>query len=191
MQERKFLQCRRAMSPLIALLVSLSVTQTGFSQEPAATEPEALTEVTIDQELLPMEELTVVAPQSLQAMRNGLVRAEDDVLSVFNDLNDDNDFDIHCQKERPTSSYIAVRTCRARFVDRLTAQASADWMGGFPYVDPRGELSYQGSLLRQKFSEVLEENPALHDALVRYYNLKTTYDVETDQRFSDDSFLSR
>ena len=191
MRERIFLQCRSATPPLIALLVSLSVIQASFSQEPAATEPETLTEVTIDQEPLPMEELTVVAPQSLQSMRDGLVRAEDDVLAIFNDYNDDDDFDIHCQKERPTASYIAVRTCRARFVDRLTAQASADWMGGFPYVDPRGELSQYGALLRIKFSEVLEENPALYNALLRYYNLRTTYDAETDQRFSDDSFLSR
>lgn len=191
MRERKILPCRCATSSLIALLVSLSVIQTGFSQEPAATEQEALAEVTIDQDFRAMEELTVIAPQSLQSMRDGLVRAEDDVLAVFNDLNDDNDFDIHCQKERPTSSYIAVRTCRARFVDRLTAQASSDWLGGLGYVDPRGELSQYGALLRQKFSEVLEENPALHDALLRYYNLRTTYDAETDQRFSDDSFLSR
>ena len=191
MRESKILQCRSATSALIALLVSLSVIQTGFSQEPAATEQEALDEVRIEQEFRAMEELTVIAPQSLQSMRDGLVRAEDDVLSVFNDLNDDNDFDIYCQKETPTASYIAVRVCRARFVDRLTAQASSDWLGGAPYVDPRGELSYHGSLLQQKFSEVLEENPALHDALVRYYNLKTTYDVETGQRFSGDSFLSR
>lgn len=191
MRERKILQCRSAAPSLIALLVSLSVIQTGFSQEPAATEPEALAEVTVDQEFRAMEELTVIAPQSLQSMRDGLIRAEDDVLSIFNDLNDDNDFDIHCAKERPTSSYIAVRSCRAKFVDRLTAQASSDWMGGFPYVDPRGELSQHGALLRQKFTEVLEGNPVLHDALLRYYNLKTTYDAETDQRFSDDNFLSR
>ena len=95
MRERKFLQCRSATPALIALLVSLSVVQTGFSQEPAATEPETLAEVAIDQEPLPMEELTVIAPQSLQNMRDGVVRAEDDVLAIFNDYDEDNDFDIH------------------------------------------------------------------------------------------------
>jgi hypothetical protein len=191
MRERKILPCRCATSSLIALLVSLSVIQTGFSQEPAATEQEALAEVTIDQDFRAMEELTVIAPQSLQSMRDGLVRAEDDVLAIFNDYNDDDDFDISCQKETPTRSYIAVRVCRARFVDRLTAQASSDWLGGFPYADPRGELSRHGSLLQQKFNEVLEESPALYQALLDYYNLKTNYDSETDQRFTDDNFLSR
>ncbi|MFP6828857.1 MAG: hypothetical protein VCC36_07445 [Gammaproteobacteria bacterium] len=190
MRERKFLQCRSATSPFIALLVSLSVFQTGFSQEPAATEPETLTEVTIDQRPLPMEELTVVAPQSLQSMRDGLVRAEDDVLAVFNDLNDDNDFDIYCVKETPTLSYIPIRVCRARFVDRLTAQAASDFLGGSAYDDPRGQLSYYGSLLRQKMSELVDESPDLYQALLAYYELKIDYDDERGERF-DGKFLSR
>ncbi len=175
---------------LAALLFVFLLCQASSAQEADVEEWATLTEVTIDQEPLPMEELTVVAPQSLASMRNELIRVEDDVLAVYNNLNDDNDFDIYCRKETPTMSYIAIRVCRANFVDRLTAEAASNFIGSSAYDDPTGELRYYESLLREKMATLMEENPALYQVLLSYYELKTDYEAERAER-SEDNFFAR
>ena len=137
-----------------------------------------------------IEELTVVAPKALESMRQELVIAEDDVLSVFNALNDDDQYDIYCTEERPTGSYIPVRVCRARFVDTVSAQNAYDFLSGTSsdLADPTGQLRNHEAIMRQKMSELAAENPTLYNALRRYYDLKTEYDEERASRFEDQFF---
>ena len=173
----------------LAILAAVLLSQTGLAQEPAAG-PDALEEITVERDSGPMEELTVVAPQSLESMRSELVRAEEDVLAVFNSLNDDDDYDIRCYRETPLGSNIPVRTCRARFVDNEQARAAQDFMGGLGYVDPIGQLRYHDGILRQKMATLMEESPDLYQALMSYYELKTSYDAESGERF-EDNFTAR
>jgi len=152
---------------------------------------EQLGVLTVTPDPLPMEELTVTAPRTLRMMRNELVTAEDDVLAAFNSVNNDNEYDIVCRRETPINSLIPVRVCRARFVDTVNARATQEALQGSSiYVNPLAELRYHDNILRQKMSELLEDNPRLHEAMLRYYNLKTDYDSERTERF-EDGFFSR
>ena len=174
----------------IAIFAAVFLCQVSFAQESTVAAQGSLEEVTVERESLPMEELTVIAPQSLQTMREKLVRAEDDVLAVFNSLNDDDDYDIYCVRETPLGSNIPVRVCRAKFVDKEQAQAAQDYLGGLGYVDPIGQLRYREGILRQKMATLMEESPDLFQALMAYYDLKTGYDEQREERF-EDSFIAR
>jgi len=173
---------------LLAIFAAVLVCQASIAQEPPSAP--ASPNGTSEQNSAAMEELTVVAPQSLSTMRDELIRAEEDVLAVFNSLNDDDDYDITCRRERPIGSNIPVRVCKAAFVDREQAKAAQDYLGGRGYVDPIGQLRYHEEILRQKMSELMEESPDLFQALMAYYELKTGYDAERDDRF-EDSFIAR
>lgn len=174
----------------ITIFVAVFLCQAGFAQESTVPAPGSLEEATVERDSQPMEELTVIAPESLQNMREKLVRAEDDVLAVFNSLNDDDDYDIYCVRERPLGSNIPVRVCRAKFVDKEQAQAAQDYLGGLGYVDPIGQLRYHDGILRQKMATLMEESPDLFQALMTYYELKTGYDTQREERF-EDSFIAR
>jgi hypothetical protein len=170
----------RSLATLVALLALCRV---AWSQEDADSAQATPRDVADD-----IEELTVIAPQSLESMRQELVVAENDVLNVFNALNDDDDYDIYCTEESSVGSYIPVRTCRARFVDNETAQSAYDFLSGSGFVDPSGQLRYHEGILRQKMADLAAENPNLYNALLRYYNLKTSYDEERARRFEDQFF---
>jgi hypothetical protein len=102
---------RDFLPALLAALIGMGLSLSAWAQEQdEAASIESSEEI---------EELTVVAPRSLETMRQELVLAEDHVLNAYNALNDDDDYDIYCTEERPLGSYIPVRVCRARFEDQF------------------------------------------------------------------------
>ncbi len=171
---------RDFLPALLAALLGMSPCVAAWAQE---QDEAASTEFSGE-----MEELTVVAPRSLETLRQELVIAEDDVLNAYNALNDDDDYDIYCTEERPLGSYIPVRVCKARFVDNEQARSAYDFLSGSGYTDPSGQIQFHESIMRQKMAELAAENPTLYNALLRYYNLKTDYDAERASRFEDQFF---
>ncbi|MGI9258763.1 MAG: hypothetical protein ACR2QQ_08005 [Gammaproteobacteria bacterium] len=171
---------RDLLPALLAALLGMSLSFSAWAQEQdeaSSSEPAG-----------PIEELTVVAPKALETMRQELVVAENDVLNVYNALNEDDDYDIYCTEERPLGSYIPVRVCRARFVDNEQAQSAYDLLSGAGFTDPSGQISYHEDIMRTKMAELAAENPNLYNALLQYYNLKTDYDTERASRFEDQFF---
>ncbi len=158
---------------LTALVVlAVFVQQTAIAQETAA-----------DSETL--EEIIVIAPQSLSSMRVAIVEAENDVLDLFNAMNDDNDYDIRCGRETTTGTHISRRVCRPRYAERLTARAEQDYLAGNGYFDPFAEISYHDDILEEKMRTLFAEHPELTQAATEYYLLKTRYDTERVERRED------
>ena len=96
------IRCGFAAGCLVALFVSALV----HAQEQEQNEQDA-DEV--------MDEIVVVSKKSLDQLRVELWAAEDRAYELFNELNGDNDYDIHCYREVPTGSKILRRVCRTRF----------------------------------------------------------------------------
>jgi len=176
---------QRMIRGAFAAFCVLTLYQSVWSQEPVEEGPTPNAAAQLPGEI---EELTVVAPRLLEAMRQELVIAEDDVLNSYNALNDDDLYDINCRDERPTGTYIPVRICRAEFVNQETARTAYDFLSGLDYVDPNAELRYHENIMRQKMAQLAAENPVLYNALLRYYNLKTNYDQERARRFENQFF---
>lgn len=172
------------------LLASLLICQAISAQEPIADTTRILEEISVEREPLPMEELTVVAPQTLSFMRIQIGEAEAEVLGLFNALNDDRDYDIRCRREAPIGSHIRVRTCSTRISDAAVARAEQDFLAGLGYFDPFALLRTYDANLREKMTTMVAENPDLYQAMLKYYQLKTNYDEERAERFKD-GFFSR
>ncbi len=56
-----------------------------------------------------IDEITVLGVRDLGALRAEITRAEDEVYDVYNDLNDNDDYDIICKLRAPIGSQIKQR----------------------------------------------------------------------------------
>jgi len=66
----------------------------------------------------PIEEITVRAEQTVMAIRFQLREAQDDMFARFNELNNNDEFDIRCRSVRHAGSHIPRRECEPRFFTR-------------------------------------------------------------------------
>ncbi len=66
----------------------------------------------------PIEEITVRAEQTVMALRFQLRAAEDAMYARFNELNNNDEFDIDCRSVRHAGSHIPRRECEPKFFTR-------------------------------------------------------------------------
>lgn len=124
----------------------------------------------------PIEEVIVRAPRSLRSMQREVERAEDRAFEMFNELNDDDDYDIVCHRELPTGSNISYRNCRARFVDRLLRESTEEAFSfGNPVPLPLQQIANQMTILAEKVEALARENPQFLDATIEVELRKDDY----------------
>ncbi len=164
--------------------------QEPHAQEPPPQDPQAQAAGAVEDDRYDdLEEVVVTAPRTLSAMRAEIDAVQNRAFALFNELNVDNDYDIVCQRETPTGSHIPVRVCRPRYVDRLEAEATQDFLAGDGFFDPGGDIMYHEDILKQKLARMVEEHPEFHAALEEYYRLQSAYEDERRERFRDSWFV--
>jgi len=138
----------------------------GFAQEADAQSAEL--DAAID-------EITVVGEQSLGVMRAKVTLAEDQVYALFNDLNEDDGYDIICKKETRIGSQIPKRVCLARMYRDALSQATEDEELGSLTIGkmPRG-VKHQ-TILREKMRALAIEHPELLAALKKRHALEQEF----------------
>ena len=75
----------------------------------------------------PIEEIIVYGEKSLPSLHREVYRTEEKFFAVFNTLNDDDEYDIHCDYEIPPFTHIRKHVCRANFIKDATAADYAGW----------------------------------------------------------------
>lgn len=161
--------CRFAAGCLIALLVSELV----HAQEQKQEEQDA-DEV--------MEEIVVVSKKSLRQLRLELFAAEDRAYELFNELNGDDDYDIHCYREAQTGSRILRRVCRTQYELDATAEAAKAFLLGIPSVAPWAEVKRKERILFEKWSQLAIERPEFLKALIELHELQQVFQSEHQRR---------
>ena len=164
--------------------------QESHAQEPTSQDPQTQAAGSVEDDRYDdLEEVVVTAPRTLSAMRAEIDAVQNRAFALFNELNVDNDYDIVCRRETPTGSHIPVRVCRPRYVDRLEAEATQDFLAGDGFFDPGGDIMYHEDILKQKLARMVEEHPEFHAALEEYYRLQSAYEDERRERFRDSWFV--
>ncbi|MBT8146554.1 MAG: hypothetical protein KJN90_06835 [Gammaproteobacteria bacterium] len=111
----------RKMFPVVVLALSplINAQEPGLQQQVSAEQSsqnsQSPQELKLPQQYL--EEITVRGEQTIISIRNQIERAEDDLYSLFNELNSNDDFDIVCRK-RKRNSHIARRECEPMFLTK-------------------------------------------------------------------------
>jgi len=135
-----------------------------------------------------IEEIVVYGDKSLVRLRQELYRAEEVAFDLFNSLNSDDEYDIHCYYEAPIGSHIKLRVCEANYVRELTAAATAQWLvsqqagASQPYRDALPEIRQKDELLRAKMEKLVVEIPEFRKALSDYSEAKRILEDERQRR---------
>lgn len=129
-----------------------------------------------------MDEIVVKGEKSLNRLRHRVYETEDVFYALFNSINDDDDFDIHCTKEARTGSRVKRRVCRANFELKATAEEARGWKLGIPTTPAESAIAHNKRVILEKMEILVNENPELLKALVDFGNAKIDYETEKQER---------
>jgi len=76
------------------------------------------------------EEQIVIEDLTVPQLRDEIEKIQDEYYAVFNRLNENDDFDIVCQKFTPTGSNIPQTGCEPTFVTRRRGENASDYRTG-------------------------------------------------------------
>jgi hypothetical protein len=108
---------RIGFSCALVLASLLLVAAPQLVQSAQVKEDEALDEVTVN-------------GIALQRMRAELVALEDRFYALYNQLNKNNDFDVHCRSEAPLGTHIRNRICKVAYVEEAEADRGQAFVAG-------------------------------------------------------------
>lgn len=182
-------QAFRSLSIVLMLIVS---SQTALAQqesngevqaetaEPDATEERSAVEMMALKPAVTLEQITVTGQRSNYLLRAQIEDAKQALYSTYNDMNQDDDFDVNCRQSDWTGTHIRELICWPVFFERAVAENSQDFLRGNAVLEPVGQLrtQYQGRFeeLQANIIKVAAENPEVEDALIELGTLEAAYD---------------
>ncbi len=127
----------------------------------------------------PIEEIEVVG-QRLDGLRLEIENTRLNIYDIFNRLNDDDEFDMHCYLRKTTGSLIKEHICVMEFVeDALEEAANASYMGvAVPLAN--GRVRAGNRAMRDRMVELANANPELQSAILDLEGLMSEYAEATD-----------
>ena len=122
-----------------------------------------------------VEEVIVIGLRPITSIRHEIINTEDLIYTSFNELNDEDAYDIICTKEAPIGSQIRRRVCRSRFMVESETEAFLDFLDtGYGEVS----LSRQRLVIKHQseiMAELANENPDFLQLLKRRWALRRVY----------------
>ena len=190
----------RSLVALIVLSMSASLGLAFAQTEPAARAPGA----TASQE--PPEEV-VVRGRRLGELRSEAEDARERAYGLFNDLNSNDDFDVHCHKESRGGTNVPQEVCRAQFENRMSSAAAKDYFSSL-FLSCPGSLGItqdcmfsaqaQGAISRMQGAQsvlpsmqdqmtdeifrLARENDEFAQAILDWYEASQQYDAARKRR---------
>ena len=144
----------------------------------------ALPLVASGQEVRPMDNITVTGEKSRSEMRKDVFEAEESFYSLYNQLNDEDEYEVRCFYETPTGTRIKNHVCRAKFVSDAYSRRAARGRGDNTRIANQSadsEFQAKSQHFQQKLETLIAENPDLAEALVRYNTARAIFMQEYDE----------
>ncbi|MBT8145467.1 MAG: hypothetical protein KJN90_01360 [Gammaproteobacteria bacterium] len=104
------------------------------------------------------QEQVVIEDLSLSELREQIDIVQKEVYRVFNTINEDDDFDVICQRYTPTGSNISQEACEPRFVTTARAYNVREYRNGNDVLMEQDELL---ASLQTEFSELTDKMNAV------------------------------
>ena len=127
----------------------------------AAGRDNVSTELTPDNEV--SDNIVVASQKSRGDLRRDLWRAEKEFYSIYNELNDDNLYDVQCSIEIPTGTVIRSQVCRPKFLDRALKDGK---IKNASNLESNPEVAHQIATFRKNLETLVGEDRDLRAAAV-------------------------
>lgn len=137
------------------------------------------------------EEIVINAPESLRDLRLEIRQAQIDMFNVFNELNDDDKFDVHCYYERRRESKIRQQVCRPVFMSIALEQEAnflllqQGYVGGENGLPGVTQVNHYNGLFEKKMEAIFREQPAFRQAVQEFNTLNEYFEEQRSLRFGD------
>jgi len=138
-----------------------------------------------------IDEITVVAPRSLVAIKRQMERADKVLFEIANTLIDDPLYKVHCRRESRAGTNLKQRVCKPGFEDELLSeiweeeramQRMGEGSFSFNYALPEAEMRKHREKQKQIMIELAAENPELSAAIYLRAKLQRDYNNERERR---------
>jgi len=178
-----------------------------YGQEDENADPDQESQENVSQR--PIEEIQVTGERTLLTMRNEIIREEENLYRIFNELNSHDRFDIKCKVERRTWSYILARNCYPKFFTDLRRTENSFGLSELRQafsddgVDPAlfnmgmGKIKNDRQIrelaagdyqaLSEEMLRIASENPEYLNILMKVADLKADYQAAHEERFGSDN----
>jgi len=178
-----------------------------YGQEDENADPDQESQENVSQR--PIEEIQVTGERTLLTMRNEIIREEENLYRIFNELNSHDRFDITCKEERRVFSHIRARNCLPKFFTDLrmdtTRFAVSELRQAFSDdgVDPAlfnmgmGKIKNDRQIrelaagdyqaLSEEMLRIASENPEYLNILMKVADLKADYQAAHEERVGSDN----
>lgn len=139
-----------------------------------------------------IDEIIVLGARSLTLLRQEVIVAEDKFFDIYNQLNEDDKYDIVCETRKPLGTRISVRECKAQFVRDAEYEAIQD---ALQFTNSVANVTAQPVRAATRDYEILDEklkafavsSPELQEALMEYDNLNKKYSQQREKKFDGGS----
>jgi hypothetical protein len=135
----------------------------------------------------PIEEITVVGEKTLLSLKFAAYQAEDDFFNLFNELNENDEFDVFCGREASTGSRIKRRRCWSPFEREVDDELLRyQWeTGGMLGLRNEGLLTAKRKKQAEMLKQMVLENPELQKLYLRYGEANIRFEAEHRRRCGD------
>ena len=120
----------------------------------------------------PVEEITVYGEKTVSAIKAQIMRADRKMYGLWNELNTDREFDVHCRLEGVYASRRKERICLPAFEHGILEESWDDLSSWTGAGRPEAEIREKREIMKQKMIEFAEQNPDLRAAIIERANLQ-------------------
>jgi hypothetical protein len=129
-----------------------------------------------------LDEIEIVGKRLYQ-IRKRAIEIEDRIYALYNDLNKNDEFDIHCRVEAPTGSRMKQRKCVVALYNNARVEEVQGWLRG-DYRPEADMVALQRYPEYRKVSlAVINSNPQLRRLIRERLALEKKYQVAYKERF--------
>jgi len=128
-----------------------------------------------------VEEVIVIGQRPISFIRKEIIRAEDLLFDTFNELNNDDDYDMVCEKVAPIGSQLKRRVCLGRFVQEAETDAFLDFSDNNYAPVNWARMRMKSKRQMEIMAAVATENPQFLNLLKKRWALIQVYDSRVEQ----------
>ena len=131
-------------------------------------------------------EMVISGQKTLSTLRFEIEQAEDRFLEIYNDLNENDMYDIHCRMETRPNTRIKFRTCIPNYFYEARAEEARSMLTGIPSPPALQVAGYHAPLMEENMKNIVIQNQALLESIEEYVLLKEEYQEFREEYFSKD-----
>ncbi len=131
------------------------------------------------------DEIVISGQRSILNLRMQVSEAEDLMYDLFNDINTEDFYDIHCSFVTTLGSHMKEKRCLPRYaLDAMEDEAKA-LLGWKPSPEVSAVLNNYNPRMEEKLKQAIKDNPALFEAVIKHHELREQLNARRDSYFAD------